>query len=254
MTGADPEIVGLLDNLNVQIFGVNARLTLAYVAIADLREQDINANVMPVEMFNALVANLQKAGHPESLPLIANLEGSDMLEIVSGHHRIRAMRRAGQTHCLALWYHDLTLGELRAKQLAHNAIAGESDPQIVKTLFNSIPALDLRLESFIDPATLAQVPKPVPFKPVDADLLMTSKTVTIVFLSTQAQDFARALELLHPAGREDTVYLASLEAFDGFRAAVQKTRKALDIKSMPMAIAAMAELATRQLETLESNP
>ena len=244
----------LLRALNLQIFGINPRMTLEYVAIADLREQDVNANAMPVEMFNALVGNLKRAGHPETVPLIANREGSDVLEVVSGHHRIRGMRRAGQTHCLAFRYHDLTESEIRAKQLAHNSIAGESDPQIVKELFGSIGALELRVESFIDPASLAELPKPVPFKAVDADLLLTSKTVTVVFLSTQAEDFAKALELLHPAGREDTVYLASLDTFEGFKKAVHQTRKYLNIKSMPMAIAAMAELALRQIEQESNNP
>ncbi len=243
-------IPALLEDLNTQVFGVASRMVMQYVAIDDLREQDVNANAMPVEMFNALVSNLKREGHAESIPLVANREGKDQLEIVSGHHRVRAMRRAGQTNTLVFRYKDLTQGEIRAKQLSHNSIAGESDPQIVKQLFESIQDIDLKVESFIDPATMIGTPKPVPFKPITVDPLLCSKTVTVVFLNVEANDFAKALELLHP--KTDSLYVAHRDAFEGFRAAVKKVRKDLDIKSIPTAIATMADLAVQQLNVTQS--
>ena len=121
----------MLSKVNVELFGKDGRIGLHFVELSDVREQDINANVMPAEMFNALVSNIEKHGALESVPLVANREGSEVLEIISGHHRIRSAREAGLAGTVVLRYCDLTAGEIRAKQLAHNSIQGTSDPQIV---------------------------------------------------------------------------------------------------------------------------
>src|SRR5438552_334118 len=90
------EIQEQLDALHDIMFGGAHPLRMRYVRYADLREQDINANVMPVGMFNALVANMRKNGALESLPLCATRVATPhLIEIVSGHHRVRAAVQAG---------------------------------------------------------------------------------------------------------------------------------------------------------------
>ncbi len=243
------EIQGLLDRLNALVFGKDSRMGFAHVSFDDIREQDINANAMPTEMFNALVGNIKKNGVLESVPLCATRQGSDQIEIVSGHHRIRAARQAGQAGGVVIVCRGLTDAEIKAKQLAHNSISGTSDPQIVKEIFEQIDSLSLQMEAYIDTKELEKVPDPLSYKPLDVNPLYEAKTVTVVFLPTEFRDFDKAVDLLSP--KPDTVYIAHKETFDQFKKAVKTVQDKLEIKSVPTAIAEMAALALEHLNAIE---
>jgi hypothetical protein len=240
-----------LDALHPVLFGDGHPIRLLYVRYAELREQDINANVMPVGMFNALVSNVRKNGALESLPLCATrADTPDVIEVVSGHHRVRAANAAGLLFGVVLCYVGLTDSEIKAKQLAHNAIQGQSDPDIVRDIFTRIVDLDARVESYIDPDTIQSPAEPVRFEQIDVDPLADAKTVTVVFLPTQARDFSRAIETLKVD--PDVVYVAHAEAFDAFRAAVNRVRTDLEILAYPTAITEMTRLAMERLEQLSA--
>lgn len=244
-------INALLDEVNPLIFGPDSRLSLRYILVDEAREQDINANVMPQGMFNALISNISKNSVLESVPLFATREETpDVIEVVSGHHRTRAAKQAGIDGFVVLLYRGITAAEIHAKQLAHNSIQGKSDPEIVKEIFERIDSIPEQMESYIDPAIFATLPKAVSFDMIDIDPLAESKTVTVVFLPTQARDFKTAVELLD--SQPDQVYLANREAFDGFKTAVQFARDELEIVSVPTAIAAMARLALERLAQIKS--
>lgn len=243
----EEEMGAHLEALNRMVFGEESRIQLEWVKWDDVREQDVNANSMPATMFNALVANVRKAGGLESVPLIANRAGSDVLELVSGHHRVRADRQAGHAGGLALRYRDLTASEIRAKQLAHNSIAGASDPQLVLEIYSQITDLEAQMESYINPADLGKMPAPVHFEQIDIDPEAELRTATLVFLPTQEADFKAALDAIG-LGRPDVVYLASRQYFDDFLEALHRTRRELEVYSVPAAVAVMAELVLQQLD------
>lgn len=243
------EINALLEEVNARVFGANGRMGFEFAKFDELREQDVNANVMPPGMFSALVGNIRKNGVLESVPLVANREGSDVVEVVSGHHRIRSAREAGVKEGIVLRCKDLSAGELRAKQLAHNNIAGKSDPEIVAEIFAQINAMDLKIEAYVDPEILGEVPEPVGFKPIDLDPLAHARTMTIVFLPTQATDFRKAIDLLKQ--KPDMVYVAHSEAFDGFRDALHRVRRELDVHAVPSAIAEMARIVIEHVNTMK---
>lgn len=245
------EVNELLVRVNRMVFGEGSRLKLRYVGIDEAREQDINANVMPQGMFNALIGNVQKNAALESVPLLASrAETPQVLEVVSGHHRTRAARQAGLKGYMALVYEGITSSEIRAKQLAHNAIQGKSDPEIVREIFAQIESLPEQMEAYVDPAAFAALPEPVKFTMVDIDPLAESKTVTVVFLPTQARDFKTALEWV--CDEPDEVYVAHREAFDAFKQAVQEARRDLEIVAMPSAVATIARLALERLAELRA--
>lgn len=244
-------INALLDQVNPLIFGTDSRLALRYVLTDEPREQDVNANVMPQGMFNALISNVSKNSVLESVPLMATREETpEVIEVVSGHHRTRAAKQAGIDGFVVLLYRGITSAEIHAKQLAHNAIQGKSDPEIVREIFQRIDSLPEQMESYIDPAIFDTLPKAVSFDMIDLDPLAEAKTVTVVFLPTQAVDFRKAVELLD--ADPDTVYVANRTAFDGFKAAVQFTRDELEVVSVPTAISAMARLALERLAQIRS--
>ena len=57
------------------------------------KEQDINARTMDDDKFNQLVSNIKKRGTLEQLPYCALTNKG--VEVVSGHHRMKAARIAG---------------------------------------------------------------------------------------------------------------------------------------------------------------
>ena len=75
------------------IYDMGSGLVIAKVPIDKLKEQDINARIMKNEMQDQLTANIAKRGQLESLPLLVNVDG--VIEIISGHHRIKSARAAG---------------------------------------------------------------------------------------------------------------------------------------------------------------
>ena len=82
-----------------KIYDMGTGLIIAKVQIDKLREQDINARIMKKEMQDQLTANIKNRGQLESLPLLAEKDG--VLEIVSGHHRIKSARAAGMKEIIA---------------------------------------------------------------------------------------------------------------------------------------------------------
>lgn len=89
-----------------------------------LREQDVNARAMTRPMFDRLTQTIGRDQRLESLPLCAVVD--DHVEIVSGHHRVRGARAADvQVIHAIVDVSGLTPDQVKAKQLAHNAIAGE---------------------------------------------------------------------------------------------------------------------------------
>lgn len=244
-----PEAINaVLDKISRVIYP-NAGLRLIWLSVDDVREQDINAQSMPKAMFDQLVDNIKNTGAPESLPLLVRVEQG--IEIISGHHRTRAIRAAGQKMFLALMYESLDRARIHAKQLAHNSINGTSDPEIIKRIWERITDVQARFEAFIDPRVFDSL-KPVSFKPVDVDMQATAKTILIVFLPTQMQDFDAALEAILPKGDVDKVYLANRDVYEGWRTALNRTRSDLEIVNAPTALAEMARLATERLEQLKA--
>jgi len=74
-----------------QLLQLEQGLEIWRVHIDELREQDINARSQPKAMFDRLAATIRRDKRLEALPLVAATENG--LEIVSGHHRVRASRQ-----------------------------------------------------------------------------------------------------------------------------------------------------------------
>lgn len=150
----------------------------------ELKEQDLNAQIMSKAAFSQLVENVKKRGGLESLPYCVLKDGK--IEIVSGHHRVRACRAAGIVEIpILLDESNLTRSQIIAKQLAHNSIVGTSDKDILKQLYEEMDNIDDKLESFINVDDLAKsglsdadvvnLTEEVKFK--DDDLLIHAKGI-----------------------------------------------------------------------------
>lgn len=99
-----------------------------------------NARYMTAQQHQRLVANIRRDGCLTSLPLVARCETDpDKLLIVSGNHRVDAAREAGieEIDCIEI-IDLLPKKRLVAIQLAHNAIEGQDDQSVLKSLYDEL--------------------------------------------------------------------------------------------------------------------
>lgn len=231
-------------------------LEIWYCHLDELREQDVNAQVMPPEMFERLTATVKKDGRMESLPFCALVEygGRQSLEIVSGHHRTRSARAAGLTHIHAIVdVTGLDRDAIAAKQLAHNAIHGEPDAQLLKKIYESIRDVDRRIEAFVDPAKINIKVEKVAVGNLSLDL--SYRTALILFLPYHRDKFERAAEeALKAAGPSvEVIYLAERKLMEKFKAVMKRVQREYDIKAMGTALAELCGLALKQLGVPEED-
>ena len=161
-------------------------LIIAKVQLDKVREQDINARIMKKEMQDQLTANIKNRGQLESLPLLAEKDG--VIEIVSGHHRIKSARAAGMKEIIAIIdVSGLSRSKIASKQLAHNAISGFDDPSVLREICKMLDDVDDMLESFIG-KDIMEEPLEQYNKLLSPEVHFDFKNVTFSFLPHQVKD------------------------------------------------------------------
>ena len=224
-------------------------LELWKVPLSMLREQTLNARSMTPDTFLQLVDNIQRTNRLESLPLLAvQLQGEKLtLEIVSGHHRTRAARKAGLDEIWALVdVSNLSRDRVRAKQLAHNSINGTDNPDLVAQIFSQITEVDARIEAFIEP-DLSKLPKSPKLLTSQFNVQMEARVVSILFMPAQMAAFKAALERLAGTDSKE-VYLAAREEYELLTDAIGHVSEAYDIRSTPTLFAKMAEIVMQHFD------
>ena len=226
-------------------------MVLYRARLDSLREQDVNARILPLEQYGQMTSNIKKRGQLESVPYCALKDGR--VEIVSGHHRIKAARSAGLTHAVVLVDESgLSRSEIVAKQLAHNKLSGFDDEQTLRLLFKQIDDPDLKLESGWAQDMLPEPPKLDWEGSLTPRMAMDWKTVTFAFLPHQMKHFEELLEAL-PAS--DLVGVACLEDFERFVAATKRYGRLKQVRSIGLMVGALTELALEEIarEELETD-
>ena len=183
---------------------------------SEIREQDVNARVHAPEMLERLAANIANEKRLESVPfgvLRGDGAGTPLhIELISGHHRVRAATIAGVDDFLVLAdKRDLSREQIIAKQLAHNSIQGRDDAVVLGRLLDEISTPDLKLEAFvsIDRDVLAKV---------DLDELsegvveFKSAVVALVFLPEQKKRIDATIEKVLKKTPKGAVELWALPA------------------------------------------
>ena len=217
-------------------------LFVATVPIDLFREQDINARIMEDCKFRQLVNNIKKRGTLESLPLCTYTNKG--VEIISGHHRIKAARMAGLKEAPALLdMSDLNRSQIAAKQLAHNAISGVDDQNTLREIAKLITDVDDMLESAIDESVFKE-------QMAEIDKLATPavdiewKTVQFLFLQHQMEDLKKLVD--KSQGAEVTGIVGD-EQFKPFVEALEKVKKFDDVKAVGTAVYMMVKAALEKL-------
>lgn len=211
------------------------------VHVDELREQNINARSMSKPMFDRLSQNIGESNRLESLPFVALVDGH--LEIVSGHHRTRALRSAGMSELYAIVdVTGLSRDSIKAKQLAHNSLQGEDNEQIVQEIYQSIMDADVKLEAFVDKEFDTSIDK---VKIHDIAVNFDYKQVLLTFLPTERElleKVATEIETTH-----DGLHLADKAMFEPFVKIINKVGDEYDIRSVSTALSKMSEITANYL-------
>lgn len=232
-----------------KIVEVGDSMSLCWATPNELREQDVNPQIMPPTMFRQLVSNVQRRGMLESVPYCAIPEGETKPQIVSGHKRIRAARESGVERIIVLLDESgLSRSAVAAKVLAHNNIVGFSDLQVMAQLSEEITDIDDKLEAFLPEELQAQIEQ-------ELDTLLAPKLdlqwkiVTLMFLPDQLDTFRELIAAI--PGRQDLVAVAEIQLFHRFVKAVEGFSRFHDVRSANMAVALMAKVALDVAQTGE---
>lgn len=233
--------------MSERVLDLGQGLELWKVNVEELREQDTNARSMTPEAFQRLTATIERDSRLESLPLLALTDRG--IEIISGHHRTRAARAGGVKDIFGIVdVTGLTADQIKAKQLAHNAIEGTDDPQLVAKIFESIGDVESKLEAFIDPKLIQQdLPN---IKVEDIDLGMNYESVMVMFLPWEREYFEESAEVIErevQGGEFKSVLIAERERWEEFSELARRITKEYDVRSMGTVLAKMAELAREQM-------
>lgn len=229
---------------------VGPDLYVVKLPVSELREQDVNAHTMSPTKFERLVENIRLREALESLPYCYAAEGKPPVEVVSGHHRIRAALAAGLHEIpLLLDVRKMPRSTVVAKQLAHNALVGTDDPDIINQLLAEIDSPDDRLATGLNADVLEgqeQVDVAAMFAPrIDFDY----RTVSFAFLPHQQAEVERLIELLE--GRQDLVVVAPIEQYDELLTVAARYARLKGVRSGATAITLMVRLALAELEAQE---
>lgn len=118
--------------------------TIEIVNFRNIQEAEINPQIMSDKDFKRLVNSIKQDKILTSLPLIVKY-GENKYQCISGHHRIKAAKKAGlkQSECIVI--KDIDESTKIRLQLTHNDIHGEPDQILVNELKQKLHEEDLKL-------------------------------------------------------------------------------------------------------------
>lgn len=224
-----------------QLADIGSGLIIAEVEVSAIREQDINARIMQPEMYKQLVDNIKKRGQLESLPLCALFNG--VIEIISGHHRIRAAKDAGLAAVIVILdISGINRSQIAAKQLAHNAISGFDDKSTLKEIAKLISDVDDMIESYVGKDVIEE-PQAELDKLLAPKVSFDWKTITFTFLPHQIEDMERLMSMLET--NPEYIGFCDISQYREFLDAVAKYQKFANVKNVGACVHSMIKNAEK---------
>lgn len=220
------------------------------VSPMELREQDVNARAMSSTAMKRLSDTIKRDARLESMPFCAITYKNDkeVIEIVSGHHRVRAASMANLDLLFVMVdTTGLTKDQIKAKQLAHNAIQGEDNAELLLKIYESISDVDARLEAFIEADDFAKDLEAAQSQVVDLGL--EYKTIQLNFFPYDHDKFVRVVELLGNKLHleQNPQYLLELDNVKLMRNVLGKVEKEYEVHAFGVIFGVMAEIVLEAL-------
>jgi hypothetical protein len=222
------------------------------VKLADLRllEGHENARYMKAAQFQQLVENLRADGVLTSTPLVYKSV------VRSGNHRVAAGLKAGiveadviellgERHGTEL--RGIPEERLLALQLAHNAINGDDDPNILLAQYSKL-SFDAKKYSGLSDEAFGKL------KELDVESLglrgPAYEDMTLTFLPEDATQFVALVKRLEAKSRHTPTLLAAMTDFTSFFDTIIKVKQKLNVYNTAIAVRLMAQLAVERLEQM----
>lgn len=220
-------------------------LEFRMIPLDELREQDVNAHVMNRRVFDRLVANMKARGASESAIYGAQIGGEGPVWIVSGHHRYRAARAAGLKAIPGLVdLAPMTRSTVVAKQLAHNALVGQDDAEIVRQLLGEIDNPDDLLATGLDQDALPS-PDDTKFELFMPRVDFDWQTLSVSALPHQIENMRDLCQRLKD--RHDLLLTTLPEQFEAFVKAAAEFSRIREVRSGGTVVAMLTEIALREV-------
>lgn len=231
-----------------EILGDDVPYKLDVVHPKEIALLDKNARYMNHEMFTNLVSNIKKDGALSSLPLCwKQPEGG--LVVLSGNHRVQAAALAGLEFVMILVIErDLTRSEQVAIQLSHNAISGKDDQAILKSLWDEIEDIDLRMYAGLDSELLAELDK-LEFVTI-TDAQPEFKQIIFLFLPEEVDQIKALLQEADMLFSQDETFIATRRHYDEVFSTLVQVKEQFNIVNNPTALMKVFELAGEKLSEL----
>jgi len=217
----------------------------------ELREQDVNARVMPPEMLERLAETIRKEKRLESLPLACKRKNH--FELMSGHHRLRAARMA-QLHEIFVLVdtRDLRRSQVVAKQIAHNRISGMDDQATLASLFQEITRVDDILESYVSAADFGTLESADSISIPPLSAILPWYLVNFAFLPAAVEKFELLEAQIKKLPKDtDLIGVASADIYPRFAEAVGVVTKAENVRSVGAIITRMLDITLAHFASLE---
>lgn len=197
--------------------------------------------------FAQLVANIKRDGCLTSFPLV-NRQGED-LTVASGSHRVAAAIKAGLVEGEVIEITSpLTREQFVALQLSHNAIAGEDDPNVLRSLYDELGFEWKEYSGLTDDA----------FKVEDLDTSVLRveapfyEELNISFLPGDAVIFGDWLDKIAKSKAATSRLVGHYADFDCFFRELLAVKHATGVHNTAVALRLMAELAGEALAAKEA--
>lgn len=234
-----------LKAISAQLYG--DKLELRVVNPRELSTLKRNARYMAKPMFDQLTQNIRKDGQVESVPLVHTLKESGKMEIISGNHRVQAAIEAGINQIVVLAFpHELERGMKLAKQLSHNALAGQADQQLLVSLWSEIDDIEQKLYAGLDSVQLGELTK-VNFSGFGPEQIATTQ-IALWFVPEEVEQFERLMEHMEALVNKDTIYLVPLSHYDRLFKLLVEKKKTSNIKNVSVAFMELVSQLEKMVE------
>lgn len=125
---------------------------------------------------------------------------------------------------------------MKAKQLAHNALSGTDDEQILAEIFASIDDFNAKIEAGI--SNIAVQVQPLDVKVDDLKFDFSYEQVVILFLRREYEDFAALLREVEEALKNAaTIGVADFEQFNKYRDMIRAVSDRYDVRNIAAVMA-----------------
>jgi len=139
---------------------------------------------------------------------------------------------------------ELTRSSIVAKQIAHNAISGKSDEQVLREMYKEIQDVADKYEAYINPADInimypTESPKP---EQIAVDFLW--RATSFFFLDAQFKNFEELFNLI--TGEEESINICPREQFEALQEALKRSEKSNNVRSAGTVMSKIIDLARKE--------